>query len=37
MYETGVGPREPIAWNLDPAKVREAIRAALSGKKAGDG
>jgi hypothetical protein len=29
-------PERPVAWTLDPAKLRETIRAALAGKDAGD-
>jgi hypothetical protein len=29
-------PSEPVAWDLDPAKVREAITRELTGKEAGD-
>jgi hypothetical protein len=31
------GIRIPVRWDLDPAKVREAITAALTGKEASDG
>jgi hypothetical protein len=31
------GGTRAVAWNLDPAKLREAITAALTGEEAGDG
>jgi hypothetical protein len=30
-------PPQPVAWDLDPVKVREAITTALAGKEGGDG